>query len=82
MTDPLLFHATIFSFAMMNMKDDRFRLVESPEVGAHKLRAIQLVNERLLDPVACISDETIGAVVCLAHIEVGVLLLPLGNNPC
>ena len=73
MTDSLLFHATIFSLAMMSIKEDPFKLAQSPEVVDHKLATIRLANERLLDTTG-ISDETIGAVVCLAHIEVRVCL--------
>lgn len=78
-TDPALFHGTLFHWAAHKANAGNGIDRDSPEILAHKLEAMRLVNERLGDPEQELKDETIAAVACLANVE--VCPLPVSNPP-
>jgi len=54
------------------------RAAVEPTLYQHKTEAIRIVNERLGDRIVATSDGTMGAITCLAILEVGVFGL---SNP-
>lgn len=75
MSDAALLHATLVLAAKhwIFLGGSR-RLIEST-LYQHKTETIRLVNERLADPVAAISDGTVGAVSILIFVEVSLTFL-------
>ena len=77
MTDPALFHATLWHFA-----SHKIRLTLRPskedtvDLLTHQIKAIQLVNARLGDPLHRLSDSTIATVACIASVEVCKISAP------
>jgi len=71
-TDPALFHGTLFHWAAHKANASNGIDRDSPEILAHKLETMRLVNDRLGDPEQELKDETIAAVACLANVEVSL----------
>lgn len=70
MNDVLLFHATMYNWAMhFNDMVERF-LEDNPGVMQHKFIAIHMINERLSDPVAAVRDENLAAVAAVVNVEI------------
>ena len=68
--DPALLHATLFHQAVYFAKAAYRQPHDYKEIWEHQGRTIALINERLGEPVASITDTTIAAVACLASHEV------------
>ena len=69
--DQLLFHATIYHWAMHfadTANDGMF--ASHPGVMRHKLIAIRMINDKLSDPVEAVKDESLGAVVAIINTEI------------
>jgi hypothetical protein len=69
--DELLFHATLYNWAMhfADAANDR-SFASQPGIMRHKLTAIHMINEKLSDPVEAVRDESLGAVVAIINAEV------------
>ena len=69
--DELLFHATLYNWAMhfADATNDR-SFASHPGIMRHKLTAIHMINEKLSDPVEAVRDESLGAVVAIINAEV------------
>ena len=67
-SEPALFLSTV-NFAATHLDRAQGRSC-SPQILADKIEIIRLLNARLERPDEAVSDETIGAVVMLAGVEV------------
>lgn len=72
MTEPALFLSTL-NFAATHLDCLRGH-TDNPQILAHKVETIRQINSRLERPTKALADETIGAVVMLAAMEVYLAL--------
>jgi hypothetical protein len=71
-THPYLYHASVF--VCLASTETLAQQPLSPSSYYHRGVAINLINERLGDPMNCCTDETIAAIISLANFEVRSLL--------
>ena len=71
--DPAPSHA-ILGYAMAHIANLHGK-AEPIDAADHKVKAIQLVNQRILDPSEALSDRTIGSIIHIAGWEVRDLQL-------
>jgi hypothetical protein len=67
-THPYLYHASVF--VCLASTETLAQQPLSPSSYYHRGVAINLINERLGDPINCCTDETIAAIISLANFEV------------